>query len=255
MSKILDTYKPNMLMLGDMSSITEQITRQLKKYELNPTEKKLFDHILKHSEKTVCEIEGDFRMSRTRVTYTLSKLTDRGLISRVLVGRKHVYKVRKDLKDQPAEVLSVEDVMHKIRNAKHTRLYGVQSDCSVSYLIKSMQKDSRTLEKVHRVQKQRSVIIETLISEKSLIQVQKIAPRLKKSHLGRPSIFYVTSCQLKGKTDIYFDQTTVYIVDYSKDKATILHNLSLSVLLTQLFDIIKVSTQKVGAGDVYKILE
>jgi predicted transcriptional regulator len=234
-----------------MKSNLNQLTRQLKKYELNQTEEKVFNHILKHSEKSVRDIESDFRMSRTRVTYTLSKLYTRGLLAKTLIGKKYVYKVRKDTLENIPEVTSIEDVLHTIRNAKHTKLYGIQSDGAVSYLIKSMEKDSRTLEKIHRVQKQRSVIIETLLSQKSLKQIQKIAPRLKKSHSGRPSVFYVTEHPLKGKTDIYFDQTTVYVVDYERGQATILQNTQLSLLMIELFNIIKLSTVKLGSGSVY----
>lgn len=243
-----------MLRLDCMIDITKQLTRQLKKYELNPTEKKLFDHILKSQAKTVREIESDFRMSRTKVTYTLSKLCDRGLIYKTIVGKKYVYRVRKDLTDQSPEILSIVEVMYKIRTAKHTKLYGIQSDGAVAHLVKAMEMDSLNFEKVHRVQKQRSVIIEALISKKSLKLIQEISPRLKKSHSGRPSIFYIIENQIKGNTDIYFDQSTVYIVDYAMGQGTVLHNTNLSTLLVQLFEIIKLSANKISAGDVYKVL-
>jgi DNA-binding transcriptional ArsR family regulator len=126
---------------------------ELKKYDLSDTEKTILGYIEKTLLTDVREIEMCFRMSRTRVTYTLKKLEDRGLVSKKLMGKKHIYSVRKDAVKKYTEEISISEMFQRIRLAKHTRLYGIQSDGAIAHLLQSLKKDSLAVEKIHRVQK------------------------------------------------------------------------------------------------------
>jgi DNA-binding MarR family transcriptional regulator len=229
----------------------KSFSKLLGAYNLSSTELTLLSFIQKTKQATVREIEMVFRMSRGSVVYTLDKLQERGLIARKQVGKKFIYttSINTHTTAPIARVCTIPELFQYIRDAKHTRFYGVQSDGAIDILlVKLKELDSKqTISNIHRVQKQRSVIIESILSEESYRKIQSMSGDLQKSHHGRPSLIYVTKQVLPGVVDIYFDKSSLCIVNYKKMSGVIIEDKDIAEMLLTIFSVLKIATTKESA--------
>ena len=240
-------------MTNILDTTNKYVQKSLKKYDLNETEKKILDYIIKNPDSPLTELQSNFRISRGSSIYTVKKLTARGLLVEKSDGKKNLYRAVKTIMEKHVTECSVDELFVIIRKAKHTRLYGIQSDGAIREIVRKMKLAPRSIEKIHRVQKQRSIIIESIFSKNSLKYIQTISESIIKSHVGRPAIFYEITESLPGNYDIYFDKTAVYIADYKGDIATILHERELAELLITVFGLLKKTAVKKSSSEVYGI--
>ncbi len=224
-------------------------------------------------------------LPRTTVIFLLNNLEKRGLIEKTQNNRRFLWKLKnkkdlayilrnisnhidpfsdyflfdkKDGQESKVEIFYGKEKMRKalckiIKLGKGERFYGIQGSKS---LEKSFDKISwKFIFDYHQKIKEKGIIIEGVISKKSLQIFNSMSKKELKSHLGRLSVAYLASDEFFDfKVDIIIFKNNVVIVNYEDEIVLFIKNDKITEAIKKIVLFIESFSQKIDLNKYIKNL-
>lgn len=226
----------------------------------------------------IAEISKETKIPRTSLYYMLPKLENRGFIYQTKKGSKIFWRKNKNIKDTYEKALNalitpeeqnvsfnissdktkisvlkkekILQIFEDIANlAPRTRIYGIQPDTSFLHAIEYISLEH--LLRINNVIKQKHIIMEGIIHERSLDSVEKIFSKndLKKfleSFGGRSADTATLPSNYLESTisEIYLYNDTIALINWKEKIAVTIQNKDVYELLKAMFDSTKYMLKK-----------
>lgn len=242
--------------------MSKKVDTLIKEYYLNQNEEFIFRLLnkIKYSRKNYLSIkeiqEKIDTEARTTILYTLNKLIKRKLINFIKINRSICYFAIKETKEGTKnEIMSYEDIIEHVSSVSKSKyFYGIQSSSAVKYLISKAIHNPSLFLKVHRTQKIRQVVIDSIIDEKGFVYLKeaKLKNETKHSHFGRPTIMsIVKEVPLPLYTEVLTDGIYVYILNHSKKNYEVIKSTELASVYIALIEYLKKDSRKISQTEIW----
>jgi predicted transcriptional regulator len=235
-----------------------ELPRKYLPYNLNELSGEIINSLLKKS-STINELCSELTQKRTTLLYNLKNMEIRKLVKKeVDFGAQNIYKINPiNEKSRPKEkhtkinMLTVNECYELINKNNSSKLFGIQGDLSIEFQCKELLSQSDKHEKLHKIQKQKAVILEAVISEKALSFIKKLPKETISTHFGRPMIISKLPNNFNSENDILFDSNNVYIINPIKNTAFVIREQSVRDTFFVLYSKLKEGSQSITQNEAY----
>ena len=239
-------------MLKKINTYTKTINRE---YKLTKSEQKILKELLHHEKGLVLnEIVVKTSLARLTALYNLRKLEERNLVYRNKTKKAHVFHSRiKNIEFENITELSPSEAYSILEKTDAKRIIGIQGINAIKEILKTLFSNKKQYAKLHKRQKQRDIIINSIIFEGSFLDAHSLPQEYYKTHLGRPTTLRVLSDDNKklSNYEVISDGKTLAIINRLSDKAIVVRQRNVIEVIEGLMEIIAASSRSKNIADLY----